>query len=145
MSVADNLFQIPWRGIHHIAFVTADLAATVRFYKDVLGMAVGPIAPSEAGRGRHCIIFAKPDDPNTWGFHFFERPTVETTLGASDEHPASLVPHVALRLPDEIAANTLRERLKNSHVAITEIPELGSFVFFDNNRLCLEVTWPSPK
>src|SRR4051812_36247858 len=95
--------QLPWRGIHHIALVTADLDATVHFYQAVLGMAVGPVAGSEAGRGRHCIIFAKPDDPDTWGFHFFERPTTETTLGLSDAHPASLVPHVALRLSDETA------------------------------------------
>jgi len=32
--------------------------------------------------------------------------------------------------------------LKNAHVSVTDIPELGSFVFFDNNQLCLEVTWP---
>lgn len=143
MSIAEELFGLPWRGIHHIALVTADLDATVRFYRDVLGMVVGNIAGSEAGRGRHCIIFARPDDPDTWGFHFFERPTTETTLGLADHAPASLVPHVALRLSDEPAANLLRERLKNAGVTVTEIPELGSFVFFDNNRLCLEATWPT--
>lgn len=140
MSLVEKL---PWRGIHHIAMVTADLDSTIHFYQDVLGMAVGPVAPTEAGRGRHCIIFAKPDDPDTWGFHFFERPTAETTLGASDSHPASLVPHIALRLSDEAAAEALRQRLKDVSIAITELSELGSFVFFDNNRLCLEVTWPN--
>src|SRR5581483_2442957 len=98
--------------------------------------------PSKEGRGRHCLIFVKPNDDNVRGFHFFERPLEKTTLGISDTHPQSFAPHVALRLPDETAAHALRERLSNAHVPITEIPELGSFVLFDNNQLCLEVTWP---
>ncbi|RKN70090.1 hypothetical protein D7M11_31185 [Paenibacillus ginsengarvi] len=81
------------------------------------------------GRGRHCLIFVKPYDDNVWGFHFFERPIEKTTLGASDTHPQSFVPHVALRLPDGTSAHALRERLSNAHVSITDIPELGSFVF----------------
>jgi len=63
-------------------------------------------------------------------------------LGAADKHLSSLVPHVALRLANGRAADALRERLRNAHVSITEIPELGSFVFFDNNQQCLEITWP---
>ncbi|GHO55929.1 VOC family protein [Ktedonobacter robiniae] len=145
MSLAEQAFQLPWYGIHHIALLTTDLDATIRFYRDVLGMQTSDIAPSKEGRGRHCLIFVKPNDDNVWGFHFFERPLEKTTLGASDTHPQSFVPHVALRLPDGIAARALRERLSNAHVSITEIPELGSFVFFDNNQLCLEVTWPKEK
>jgi hypothetical protein len=33
-------------------------------------------------------------------------------------------------------------RLNKAHVSITDIPEVGSFVFFDNYHLCLEVIWP---
>lgn len=142
MSLTEQSFQLPWHGIHHIALLTADLDATIRFYRDVLGMHTSDIAPSQEGRGRHCLIFVKPNDDNVWGFHFFERPIEKTTLGASDTHPQSFVPHVALRLPDGTAAHDLRERLSNAHVPITDIPELGAFVFFDNNHLCLEVNWP---
>ena len=145
MSLAEQAFQLPWHGIHHIALLTADLDATIRFYRDVLGMPTSEIAPSKEGRGRHCLIFAKPNDDNVWGFHFFERPIAKTTLGASDTHPQSFVPHIALRLPDGTAAHALRERLNGAHVSITDIPELGSFVFFDNNQMCLEVTWPKGK
>ncbi len=38
----------PWSGFHHIALVTRDLDATIRFYRDVLGMEIVFIAP--AGR-----------------------------------------------------------------------------------------------
>lgn len=141
MSQIEQSFQLPWYGIHHIALATADLDATIHFYKEVLGMHVSEIAPSVAGRGRHCLILVKPGDDNVWGFHFFER-SGKTTLGASDGVIQSLVPHVALRLTDGTAAQVLRERLHRAQVAVTEIPELGSFVFFDNNQLCLEITWP---
>ncbi|WP_152399040.1 VOC family protein [Paenibacillus cellulositrophicus] len=142
MSHTEQSFQIPWQGIHHIALNTADLDATIRFYRDVLGMQASDIAPSQEGRGRHCLILVKPNDDNVWGFHFFERTIARTTLGASDTHPQSFVPHVALRLPNGNAVQALRERLSYAHVSVTEIPELGTFVFFDNNGLCLEVTWP---
>lgn len=142
MSLTEQSFQLPWHGIDHIALLTVDLEATIRFYRDVLGLHASDIAASQQGRGRHCLIFAKPNDNNVWGFHFFERPIEKTTLGASDTHPQSFVPHVALRLPDGTSAHALRERLSNANVSITDIPELGSFVFFDNNHLCLEVTWP---
>lgn len=142
MSHTEGSFQIPWQGIHHIALLTADLDATIRFYRDVLGMQAGDIALSQEGRGRHCIILVKPNDDNVLGFHFFERPIIKTTLGPSDTHPQSLAPHVALRLPDATAAYALRARLSNAGVPVTDIPELGTFVFFDNNDLCLEVTWP---
>jgi hypothetical protein len=31
----------PWRGFHHVALVTPDLDATIRFYGGVVGMRVG--------------------------------------------------------------------------------------------------------
>nr|MBA3790917.1 VOC family protein [Rubrobacter sp.] len=34
---------IGWQGFHHVALVTADLDATLRFYEDVLGMEAGEI------------------------------------------------------------------------------------------------------
>lgn len=52
--------------------------------------------------------------------------------------------HIAFRLVDDQAANALRERLRTADVAITEIEELGSFVFSDNNGILLEATWPKP-
>jgi Lactoylglutathione lyase and related lyases len=141
MSHTEQSFQIPWQGIHHIALATADLDATIRFYRDVLGMVCSGVAPSREGRGRHCLIMVTPDDDNQWGFHFFERPVAKSTLGPSDAYPKSFVPHVALRLPDRAAAHTLRERLHRAQVTVTDT-DLGTYVFFDNNDLCLEVTWP---
>lgn len=135
-----------WRGIHHIALATPDLDATIAFYQGVLGMQVSDIAPSRAGRGRHCLVFAKPDDPDTWGLHYFERGTagspVQPAARESSASAAGPMLHIAFRLVDDDAANALRERLRIANVAITEIAELGSFVFSDNNGIMLEATWP---
>src|SRR5689334_3993998 len=132
---------LPWRGIHHVALRTADLDATIQFYKEGLGMPVSDIAPSEEGRGRHCIVMVKPGDSETWGLHFFERPgQVQADAGAARQETLL---HIAFRLPDEASAQLLRERLQHHKVEVTEIPELNSFVFWDNNGLMLETTWPA--
>jgi len=137
---------LPWGGIHHIALATHDLAETLHFYHQVLGMEVSDMYPSRAGRGRHAIVLVKPSDSETLGLHFFERiellrPTQPATLESSSSGVGSLL-HIALRLPNAAAAAALRERLMVQQVQITEIVELGSFVFSDNNALLLEVTWP---
>ena len=133
--LTDALF--PWRGIHHIALATTDLDATRHFYAAVLGMSVSDILPSRDGRGRHCLVFVKPGDPETWGLHFFERPHA----GGTSPVEAPLL-HIAFRLPDDAAAQSLRERLRAHGVEVTEIPELGSFIFWDNTGIMLEVTVP---
>jgi catechol 2,3-dioxygenase-like lactoylglutathione lyase family enzyme len=138
--------RLPWGGIHHIALATHDLEETLRFYHQVLGMDVSDMYPSREGRGRHGIVVVKPGDSETLGLHFFERtelgpPTQPATLESSSSS-AGLLLHIALRLPNAAAADALRERLMIHQVRITEIVELGSFVFSDNNALLLEVTWP---
>ena len=125
---------LPWRGIHHIALTTSDLESTLRFYGDILGMSVSEIYPSREGRGRHSLVFAKLNDPETWGLHFFER--------SGSEAGSTPLLHIAFRLADASAADNLRARLQHNQIAITEIPELGSFLFSDNNGLLLEVTYP---
>jgi catechol 2,3-dioxygenase-like lactoylglutathione lyase family enzyme len=136
---------LAWCGIHHIALATPDLDATMRFYGGVLGMVVSEVFPSREGRGRHCLVFVKPGDDDTWGLHFFERAN-----GAAATNPAAGEPaltegpllHIAFRLPDSRSALALRGRLRDHDVVVTEIPELGSFVFWDIHGMMLEVTWP---
>jgi catechol 2,3-dioxygenase-like lactoylglutathione lyase family enzyme len=137
---------LPWMGIHHLALVTHDLDETIHFYHHILGMEVSDIIPSHQGRGRHCIILVKPGDDNVLGLHFFERTTVKApaqpaTLADSASEGNRFL-HLALRLPDGTNANLLRDCLRTHGVEITEIPELCSFVFSDNNAILLEVTWP---
>jgi len=140
--------RLPWGGIHHIALATHDLEETLRFYHQVLGMEVSDMFASREGRGRHGIVLVKPGDSEALGLHFFERtglvpPAQPATLESSAES-AGLFLHIALRLAYATAADALRQRLAEHQVHITEIVELGSFVFSDNNAILLEVTWPQP-
>ena len=61
----------PWRGFHHVALVTPDLDATIRFYGEVLGMTVLADIPASERGGRHCLL-AVDGDAGSF-LHFFER------------------------------------------------------------------------
>ncbi len=62
----------PWRGVHHLALVTPDLDATLRFYHDVLGLAVASVAPATALHGRHAVLVG--DGGGGRLLHFLEQP-----------------------------------------------------------------------
>lgn len=130
-----------WRGIHHIALATHDIEATVAFYRDIVGVQGSAIYPSRDGRGRHAILLTNPTEPKTLGLHFFERanmllPAQPVTLATAAMNGNLL--HFALYL-DATDQEHLRNRLQSYSIAITEIPELASFVFADNNGLLIEV------
>ena len=135
-----------WRGFHHVALVTPDLDATIRFYGDVLGMHVGEVVGATERQGRHCFI--KPGDVETWGLHFFEQPDAEVFAYPETFERYAFVPgalqHVAFALPDEAAALALRRRLAAFGVEMTDVTNFGgvsNMLFRDNNGLLLEAAW----
>ncbi|GIO29439.1 MULTISPECIES: VOC family protein [Paenibacillus] len=145
-----------WLGFHHIALVTPDLDATIRFYEDVLGMKAGNIYPAMKQRGRHCFI--KPGDTDAWGLHFFEYPDAEITSSADairrlmdDPGSADLyrfVPgalqHIAFALASEQEAMTLRQTLQQLGIVMTDIYGQGAirnFIFVDQNGVQIEAAW----
>lgn len=140
----------PWRGFHHIALVTRDLDETIRFYRDVLGMAAGEISAQTArGTGqRH--IFITPGETEGWGLHVFENVSAERKIATLGEQLATMevgVQHIAFALPDGNAAQALRERLGEHGVEMTPVRTLGPIcntLFLDNNGMLLEATWPAP-
>ena len=137
-----------WRGFHHVALVTPDLDATIRFYGDVLGMRVGEVVGASERQGRHCFI--RPGDAvETWGLHFFEQPGAQVFAYPETFERYAFVPgalqHVAFALPDEAVA--LRRRLPAFGVEMTDITNFGevsNMLFRDNNGLLLEATWARP-
>ena len=137
-----------WRGFHHVALVTPDLDATIRFYGEVLGMRVGDVFPATERLGRHCFI--RPGGVETDGMHFFENPDAQLFAwpGASERY--ALVPgalqHLAFALPGEEEALALRRRLAAFGVEATPVTNLGpvsNILFRDNNGMLLEATWTS--
>lgn len=126
-----------WHGVSHLALVTPDMDATVRFYVGVLGMRL--VATLMAGPMRH--YFFEISDGNTVAF--FEVPGMETfAKGAgSPSDRAIQLDHIAFDLPDEQALEDLRGRLKAAHCEITDVVDHGimrSVYFHDPNGIALE-------
>src|SRR4051794_3523733 len=88
-----------WRGVNHLALVTPDMDATVRFYAGVLGMP--GVAPPMAGPMRH--YFSEIGPQNTGAF--FEIKDAETfDKGAAPPPPLPIpiqMDHLSFNLPDE--------------------------------------------
>jgi catechol 2,3-dioxygenase-like lactoylglutathione lyase family enzyme len=139
---------LPWRGFHHLAVITPDLDATIRFYRDAVGMRIGWVGPADPPLGRDCTVIIGGE--GTSHIHFFEQlgaqvqPTDPENLLAPPPG-GSGIHHVAFGLPDEAAALALRERLRAHGVPMSEIMDQGGFrdmVFRDNNGVLLEAAWP---
>ena len=144
-------FVPPWSGFHHIALVTRDLDATIRFYRDVLGMEIIFTAPAGDLHGRHCA-FRLGGDLDRLGLHFFEYPGAplfdpedRPLVSAVFDPGATFLSHISLALPDESAGLAFQERLTRHDVVMSPIMDQGdlwNLAFFDNNGLVLEAAWP---
>ena len=134
-----------WRGFHHVALATPDLDATLHFYGELLGMAVGPVLDGPAGR--HC--FVTPGPTPAFGLHFFELRDAQVFAYPAEFPRFAVVPgalqHLAFALPDAAAGARLRSRLAAHAIPMTDVSHIGPIsntLFRDNNGLLLEATWP---
>jgi catechol 2,3-dioxygenase-like lactoylglutathione lyase family enzyme len=129
-----------WRGINHLALVTPDMDATVRFYVGVLGMPL--VTTLMAGPMRHYFFEIAPG--NTVAF--FEIAGAETFRKAAGT-PASLpvqLDHISFNVADEDALVVLRSRLLAAGSGVTEIVDHGvmrSIYFTDPNGIALEASY----
>jgi catechol 2,3-dioxygenase-like lactoylglutathione lyase family enzyme len=144
--MTDHLAQLPeaprWRGINHLALVTPDMDATVRFYAGVLGMRV--VATTMAGPMRHYFFEIGPQ--NTVAF--FEISGSETFDKGAGSPPPLPIPiqmdHLSFNLPDEAALEQLRKRLLAAGSEVTEVVDHGfirSVYFTDPNGIALEASY----
>lgn len=131
-----------WRGIHHLALVTTDMDATVRFYHGVLGARlVATVATEEF---RHYFFEFGPESTVA----FFEYRGVELERFAKPAGvpfpAASQFDHLSLALPDEDALMGLRDRLKSADCEVTDVVDHGvmrSIYFSDPNGIALEASF----
>lgn len=137
-----------WQGINHIALVTPDLAATIHFYQDILGLRLAAVMPPSDEHGAHAIL--SPGGTGQ-GLHFFEDPAAQIFTDPQSMTAVRLVPgalqHIALTLPDEAAGQALQNRLRGLGVQTTDIADLRlnrSFRMLDNMGLIVEVAWLKP-
>lgn len=134
--------SVQWRGVNHLALVTGDMDATVRFWHGVLDARLVATIGTPAFRhyffeigaastvaffeytGQHLDSFAKP-------------------AGVPYEKAAQF-DHLSLNLADEPALLRLRDRLKTHDCEVTDVVDHGflrSIYFTDNNGIALEASW----
>lgn len=142
-EMRDEPIESPkWRGINHLALVTNDMDATVRFYQGVLGARL--VATIGAPQFRHYFFEFGPQ--NTVAFFEYEDSHVEEfakPAGVPDERAVQF-DHLSFNLPDEEALLALRDRLKQAHCGVTDVVDHGfirSIYFTDPNGIALEASW----
>ena len=131
-----------WRGINHLALVTTDMDATVRFYVGVLGARL--VATIGTDSFRHYFFEIGP--ANTVAF--FEYTDLESTpfakpAGVPDAR-ATQFDHLSLDLVDEAALEELRTRLKGADCEVTHVVDHGfirSIYFNDPSGIALEASY----
>jgi catechol 2,3-dioxygenase-like lactoylglutathione lyase family enzyme len=131
-----------WMGINHLALVTTDMDATVRFWHEVLGAEI--IATVATPDFKH-YFFRIGDAQTIAFFQYFDAKvaTYAKPAGIPYEH-ASQFDHLSLGLPDEQALHDLRARLEHYGCEVTDVVDHGfirSIYFSDPTGIALEASW----
>jgi catechol 2,3-dioxygenase-like lactoylglutathione lyase family enzyme len=131
-----------WRGINHLALVTNDMDATVRFYHGTLGARlVGTIGTPGF---RHYFFELGPQ--STVAFFEYANADIEPfakPAGVPDPRAVQF-DHISFNLPDEDALVELQQRLKSAGCEVTDVVDHGvirSVYFTDPNGIALEASW----
>ncbi|GAA5054599.1 catechol 2,3-dioxygenase-like lactoylglutathione lyase family enzyme [Thermocatellispora tengchongensis] len=141
--MAANPDTVHWRGVHHLALVTADMDATVRFWHGVLDARLVTTlhVPNQF---RH--YFFEVGTGNTIAFFEFTGQELDSFAKPAGVPyaKASQFDHLSLHLPDEDALLRMRERLKAHGCEVTDVIDHGflrSIYFSDPNGIALEASW----
>ena len=140
-NVTDDLPCAPrWQGINHLALVTPDMDATVRFYVGVLGMRLA--ATTMAGPMRH--YFFEMGRGNTVAFFEVEGAETFAKPAGGPTDRAIQLDHISFDVPDEHALEMLRKRLLAAGSEVTTVVDHGFIrliYFTDPNGIALEASW----
>src|SRR5665213_2077482 len=121
----DNTMTTPkWSGINHLALVTPDMDATVRFYHGVLGARI--VSTVGASGFRHYFFdFGPQCTVAFFEYNELELETFAIGAGSPDSRKVQF-DHLSLNLPDEDALHGLRQRLIDNDCEVTDIVDHGS-------------------
>jgi len=149
------------RGVHHLALVCRDMARTVEFYQDVLGMPLVKTIELPQGLGQHFFFDIGNGDCLAF-FWFPDAPEAVPGVTAPASFPIvgdlrsaiSSMNHVALTVPverfDEYVTKLKEKGIETSEIANHDDSEwqitrrlhdgvfLRSVYFFDPDRILLE-------
>lgn len=131
-----------WRGINHLALITTDMDATVRFYHGVLGARL--VAHLAAPSFRHYFFeFGPQQTVAFFEYHDLALEPFAKPAGVPDRRAVQF-DHLAFNLPDELALEELQARLKAHGCEVTDIVDHGfvrSIYFSDPGGIALEASW----
>ena len=131
-----------WRGVHHLALITPDMDATVRFYHGVLGARLVYAIGTPAFR-HYFFEFAPGNTVAFFEYADVDLDTFALPAGVPDPRKVQF-DHLSFHLPDEAALLDLRDRLQAADCEITEVVDHGemrSVYFTDPCGIALEASW----
>jgi catechol 2,3-dioxygenase-like lactoylglutathione lyase family enzyme len=139
----DSRGELPdWRGINHLALITNDMDATVRFYHGVLGARL--VATLGTPAFRHYFFEFGPENTVAF-FEYTHAPVQAFAKPAGVPDPRAIqFDHLSFNLPDERALHRLRDRLKAADCEVTDVVDhdmIRSIYFTDPNGIALEASW----
>ncbi len=134
--------SVRWRGLNHLALVTADMDATVRFWHGVLDARL--VTTIGTPSFRHYFFEVGPGDTVAF-FEYRDQPLdrFAKPAGIPYRH-ASQFDHLSLDVVDEEALQRLQARLKEHGCGVTDVIDHGvmrSIYFSDPNGIALEASW----
>jgi catechol 2,3-dioxygenase-like lactoylglutathione lyase family enzyme len=131
-----------WRGVNHLALITDDMDATVRFYHGVLGARL--VATIGTADFRH-YFFEIGTGSTVAFFEYADAPPARFAKPAGVPDPRAIqFDHLSLDLADEAALEALQVRLKEHGCEVTDVIDHGfvrSIYFTDPNGIALEASW----
>ena len=156
------------RGVNHLALVCKDMARTVAFYRDVLGMPLTKTIDLPNGKGQHFFFDIGNGDSLAF-FWFPKAPVAQPGIAAPAALPGDgsfisahgSMNHIAFNVPadefDSYVARLVEKGIKVSRVlnhdnsptqvseTVTDDVFVRSVYFFDPDGVCLEfAAWTKP-
>ncbi len=134
--------QPHWRGINHLALITSDMDATVRFWHGVLGARLVTTIGTPAFR-HYFFEFGPQQTVAFFEYRDIELATFAKPAGVPDPRAVQF-DHLSFNLPDEHALEELASRLKEHGCEVTDVVDhdvMHSIYFTDPNGIALEASW----
>ena len=134
--------QPHWRGINHLALITSDMDATVRFWHGVLGARLVTTIGTRAFR-HYFFEFGPQQTVAFFEYRDVELATFAKPAGVPDPRAVQF-DHLSFNLPDEHALEELASRLKEHGCEVTDVVDhdvMHSIYFTDPNGIALEASW----
>ena len=131
-----------WRGINHLALITDDMDATVRFYHGVFGLGWWrrSARPTSVTTSSNSVSRTRWRSSSTGASRWSASPSQR----ACPTRGAVQFDHLSFNLPDEHALLALRARLEGAGSEVTDVVDHGfihSIYFTDPNGIALEASW----